>query len=150
MKLIIYLVLALLVLGGGGASAYYFGALDSILGVEEEVAAEGEEIEQVDERPNLFHNIPPLTVSSLFRGNLHYLQVKMAVMTRDEETLELLERNSPLIQDSLIMLLNSYELSYLANQEGKEELRTRAEEEMRGLISEGEIDSLLFTGFVIQ
>lgn len=150
MKLLIYLVLALLVLGGGGASAYYFGALDGILGIEEEVAVEGEEVEEVDDRPNLFHNIPPLTVSSLFRGNLHYLQVKMAIMTRDEHTLELLEQNSPLIQDSLIMLLNSYELSYLANQEGKEELRTRAEEEMRGLITEGEIDSLLFTGFVIQ
>lgn len=150
MKLLIYLVLVLVVLGGGGAGAYYFGLLDGILGIEEEVAAEGEVEEEVDERPNLFHNIPPLTISSVFRGNLHYLQVKMSVMTRDEGTIDLLERNSPLIQDSLIMLLDSYELSYLADHEGKEELRTRAEEEMRNLITEGEIESLLFTGFVIQ
>ena len=150
MKMLVYLVLVLLVLGGGGAGAYYFGALDGILGIEEEVAEDGEPEEVVDERPNLFHNIPPLTITSVFRGNLHYLQVKMAVMTKDEHTIEMLEQNSPLIQDSLIMLLDSYELSHLANHDGKEELRTKAEEEMRTLIADGEIESLLFTGFVIQ
>ncbi len=150
MKLVIYLFLALVLIGGGGAGAYYFGLLDGILGVEELASAEGEVLEEVDDRPNLFHNIPPLTISSVFRGNLHYLQVKMSVMTKDEDTIDLLERNSPLIQDSLIMLLDSYELAYLANAEGKEELRGRAEEQMRGLISDGEIESLLFTGFVIQ
>lgn len=150
MKLVIYLVLGLVTLGGGGAGAYYFGALDGVLGVEE-VVEEGAEIEEpVDDRPNLFHTIPTLTVSSVFNGNLHYLQVKMSIMTRDEGTIELLENNSPLIQDSLIIMLNSYDLAYLTNTEGKEELRSKAEEEMRNLIPEAEIESLLFTGFVIQ
>ncbi|MCG8412701.1 MAG: flagellar basal body-associated FliL family protein [Pseudomonadales bacterium] len=150
MKLVIYLVLGIVALGGGGAGAYYFGALDGLLGIEEEVDPNAEVEEEVDDRPNLFHTIPPLTVSSILNGNLHYLQVKMSVLTKDEDTIELLEDNSPLIQDSLIMLLDSYDLAYLANVEGKEELRSKAEEEMRGLIDEGEIESLLFTGFVIQ
>jgi len=150
MKIIIYLVLALVTLGGGGAAAYYFGALDSVLGIEEELADGTEPEEVVDDRPNLFHTVPTLTVSSVFNGNLHYLQVKMSILTKDEATIELLENNSPLIQDSLILLLNSYDLAYLTNTEGKEELRAKAEEEMRGLIPDGEIESLLFTGFVIQ
>lgn len=150
MKIVLYIVLVLVTLGGGGAAAYYFGALDSVLGIEEPLEEGAEPEEVVDDRPNLFHTIPTLTVSSVFNGNLHYLQVKMSIMTKDEATIELLENNSPLIQDSLIILLNSYDLAYLTNTEGKEELRLKAEEEMRTLIPDGEIESLLFTGFVIQ
>ena len=48
------------------------------------------------------------------------------------------------------MLLDSYEFGELDNAEGKEELRAKAESEVRGLIKDEGVESVLFTGFVIQ
>ena len=151
MKKIMIISAAIVLLAGGGASAYYFTALgddaviDATLG-SEAVAAET----LVEEREALFHAIPPLVVSSNYNGSLRYLQVKLSILTRNEETLEKLRANTPLIQNALIMLLDTFKFSELDNAEGKEALRAQAEEEVRNLIKDEEVESVLFTGFVIQ
>lgn len=146
-KLIIGLAVALL--AGGGASAYYFTALGGAA-TEDEVA-DAEAVEPVEEELEaLFHNLPALVVSSNYNGSLRYLQVKLSILTRDEEVLTKLQANTPLIQNSLIMLLDSYEFSELDNTEGKEMLRAKAEDEVRSIINDEGVESVLFTGFVIQ
>ncbi|PCJ26639.1 MAG: hypothetical protein COA96_04790 [SAR86 cluster bacterium] len=151
-KSILMVLVGALTVSGGGGGAYYLGFLDKFLGIEEVLAQEaGAEEEIVEELPPaIFHVVPPLTVSSTYNGGLHYLQVKMSIMTRNEDTIEKLENNAPIIQDSLIMLLNSYNFSQLQTVEGKENLRNRAEEEIRGIIRDDSVESVLFTGFVIQ
>ncbi len=138
-----------MLLAGGGASAYYFTALGGAGTEDELVDAEVEEAVEV-ELPALFHTLPPLVVSSNYNGSLRYLQVKLSILTRSEETLAKLQANTPLIQNSLIMLLDSYQFAELDNAEGKEMLRAQAEEEVRGLIKDQGVESVLFTGFVIQ
>lgn len=138
-----------MLLAGGGASAYYFTAMGGEEIDEELLAANAEEVEEV-ELPALFHTLPPLVVSSNYNGSLRYLQVKLSILTRSEETLAKLQTNTPLIQNSLIMLLDSYKFAELDNSEGKETLRAQAEEEVRGLIKDDAVESVLFTGFVIQ
>lgn len=140
--------LAVISLAGGGASAYYFTLGGGVDAAAEEAGAEQEIVEV--EAEALFHTIPPLIVSSNYNGSLRYLQVKLSILTRDEATLEKLKTNTPLIQNSLIMLLNSFEFGELDNAEGKEILRAQAEEEVRGLIKDEGVESVLFTGFVIQ
>jgi flagellar basal body-associated protein FliL len=81
---------------------------------------------------------------------LRYLQVTLSVLTRDEDTLEQLKLNTPVIQNALIILLGSYDFAALESQEGKEELRKTSESEIVGLFPNEEIESVLFTGFVIQ
>ncbi len=149
MKKKLLIGLAVMLLAGGGASAYYFTALGGAA-VDDELA--DVEIEEPVEivLPALFHTLPPLVVSSNYNGSLRYLQVKLSILTRNEETLEKLQANTPLIQNSLIMLLDSYEFGELDNAEGKEELRAKAESEVRGLIKDEGVESVLFTGFVIQ
>ncbi|MFT7471175.1 MAG: flagellar FliL protein [Kiritimatiellia bacterium] len=149
MKKIVIIGSAVILLAGGGASAYYFtglGGAESEAGDEESIA----EVIVEEEKDALFHTLPPLVVSSNYNGSLRYLQVKLSILTRSEETLEKLRANTPLIQNSLIMLLDSFEFGELDNTEGKETLRAQAEEEVRRLIKDEGVESVLFTGFVIQ
>lgn len=150
-KLVLFSMVGLLILGGGGASAYFFilkddGAAEAVVG------EDGEPVETRarDLPPPLYYNLPPLVVSANYQGRLRYLQVKLSVMTREEETLELLQDNTPLIQDSLILLLGSYEFTELETTEGKEELRKKAQQKITALVEAEGIESVLFTGFVIQ
>lgn len=146
--LLIFGVLATIGLGGG---VYALGLLDPILGratvtptsAEEEVVPEAK-------KEALFFNLPPLVVSSTYNGSLRYLQVKLSILTRSEETLAKLQNNTPLIQNSLIMLLDSFKFQQLESSDGKEILRAKAEAEVRLLIDDDNVESVLFTGFVIQ
>lgn len=79
-----------------------------------------------------------------------YLQVKLSIMTRDEETLDKLDVNTPLIQDALIMLLNEYPFEKLETPGGKEDFRERSLVRVQEVIADEKVESLLFTGFVIQ
>lgn len=151
MKFLKIAIVAVLFLGSSGAGAYYYFDLgDRFFGdgtSEEGLAAEEEEVELA---APLYHAMPALVVSANYQGRLRYLQVKLSIMTRSEETLELLETNTPLIQDALIMLLNEYPFSQLERPDGKEDLRARALERVREVIGDEAVESLLFTGFVIQ
>ena len=150
MKYLKIAIIALLFLGSSGAGAYfYFG--DQLFGGDS--VAEGEEgvvEEEVILDPPLYHAMPALVVSANYQGRLRYLQVKLNVMTRNEETLGKLEVNTPLLQDALIMLLNEYPFNQLESPEGKEEFRAKALQRVQEVIADEAVESLLFTGFVIQ
>jgi flagellar FliL protein len=148
LKKIVIIGLVAILLAGGGASAYYFvglGGAEGEAGDQQSIAGVVEE-----EKGALFHTLPTLVVSSNYNGSMRYLQVKLSILTRSEETLEKLKINTPLIQNSLIMLLDTFKFGELDNTEGKETLRTQAEEEVRRLINDEGVESVLFTGFVIQ
>lgn len=151
MKKILIAGSVVLLLAGGGASAYFFADIGGA--TSEGEVGDQESIEEIiveEEKEALFHTLPPLVVSSNYNGSLRYLQVKLSILTRSEETLEKLRTNTPLIQNSLIMLLDSFEFSELDSAEGKETLRSQAEEEVRELTKDNGVESVLFTGFVIQ
>lgn len=144
-KKLLYIVGGLVVSLGIGGGAYSFGIIGS--SPSEEVAVE-EVIEE--ELEAIFFNLPPLVVSSQYNGSLRYLQVKLSILTRSEETRAKLEKNTPLIQNSLLMLLDTFSFGELEKPEGKEVLRMKAEEDVRRLIKDEGVESVLFTGFVIQ
>lgn len=142
---------AVVLLAGGGASAYFLTGIGGSPAKDSADELETNTQEFVEEeREALFHTLPPLVVSSNYNGSLRYLQVKLSILTRSEETLEKLKANTPLIQNSLIMLLDTFKFGVLDTAEGKEELRAEAEKEVRSLIKDEAVESVLFTGFVIQ
>lgn len=147
-------IVVVLFLASSGAGAYfYFDLGEKFFG--DGALAEGEEgaeevVEEVELDPPLYHAMPALIVSANYQGKLRYLQVKLSIMTRNDETLEKLESNTPLIQDALIMLLNEYPFNQLERPEGKETLRSAAEQKVRDVIADEAVESVLFTGFVIQ
>ena len=141
--LIIGIPVLILALAAGAYFLGFFSADEALVDGEEDLSSEAA-------RPPHFHKLPPLVVSSTYNGRLRYLQVTLSVLTRDEDTLEQLKLNTPVIQNALIILLGSYDFAALESQEGKEELRKTSESEIVGLFPNEEIESVLFTGFVIQ
>lgn len=145
-KKIIFIVGGLVLAGSVAGGAYSLGMIN----IGETPVTETVEEPVVEVAAAMFHNLPPLVVSANYNGSLRYLQVKMSIMTRNEETKAKLLDNEPLIQNAMIMLLDSYSFHQLENPEGKEELRAKAEAEVRRLIADERVESVLFTGFVIQ
>ncbi len=145
-KIVTWSVITLLFFASSGAGAYFYFDLGEKKLDTETVEAEAE----VELAPPIFHALPALVVSANYEGRLRYLQVKLSVMSRDEETIGKVEANTPLIQDSLIMLLNTYPFSQLERPDGKEILREQAEQKVRDIIKDEGVESVLFTGFVIQ
>lgn len=141
--------LLVLCISSGAGAYFYFG--DQLFGGEPVAGEEGETIvaEPVLDPP-LYHAMPALIVSANYQGRLRYLQVKLSIMTRDEETQDKLDVNTPLIQDALIMLLNEYPFEKLETPVGKEEFRERSLVRVQEVIADEKVESLLFTGFVIQ
>lgn len=150
-KIILFSLIGLIVLGGGGASAYFFVLKPKP--VAEGELAEGEVMEEPEPEeldPPLYINMPALVVSGDYQGRLRYLQIKMSVMTRDEDTQDRLMENTPLIQDAMILLASEYPFITLETNAGKEELRQAAKTKISELIRDDKVESVLFTGFVIQ
>lgn len=145
-KIIFIAIAALVVLGGGGAAAYYMGFADSLL----DKGTEGEE--QAEPLPPAqFFPLPALVTSANYMGRLRYLQVKTSLMSRQDEAMEWVQANIPLLQDVLISTIDSFSFAEFENGEGKEALRLAMEDRVRELMGEGlELESVLFTGFVIQ
>lgn len=145
-KKMIFVAGGLVLVAGVAGGAYSLG----LINISEAPAAVIVEEAVVVEADAMYHNLPPLVVSKNHNGSLRYLQVKMSILTRNEETKMKLLDNEPLIQNGMIMLLDSYSFQELENPAGKEALRAKAEAEVRRLISDDKVESVLFTGFVIQ
>ena len=147
-KKMIFIAGGLVLAAGVAGGAYSLGLINS--GEAPATVTETVEEPVVTVADAMYHNLPPLVVSKNYNGSLRYLQVKMSILTRNEETKAKLLDNEPLIQNGMIMLLDSYSFQELENPAGKEELRAKAEAEVRTLIADDKVESVLFTGFVIQ
>ncbi len=154
-KLIIMVAAALLVLIGGGAAATLFltsGGGDSAAGDSDAQTAEGAG-QQEGRKPAIYHALNPPFVVSL-EGRPKTLQVSMHVMTRDEELVEFLEENDPLIRDRILSLLMEQDGNKLKTRAGKKKLQSKLEKEIRKIAKnqsvQGEVEALYFTRFVMQ
>ena len=150
--LIIGLV-ALLVLGGGGAGAYFAfaGKHDEKGG--KEAKAKVEEKEKLP--PRYIALDPPFVVNFEAESAVRFLQVTAQIMTRDLETEKLVKENDPRLRNDLLLILGGQTYASVATTEGKEALRSKCLEATRTIVKEmggepNKIEALYFTSFVMQ
>ncbi len=97
---------------------------------------------------------PPFVVSFDEEDGTRYLQLQLQAMARSEKTVEEIKKHSPALRNSILFLLGSFKLEQLTTLAGKEKLRadltTKANEVLAKNGSEGQIEELYFTNFVIQ
>jgi flagellar protein FliL len=143
---LIVTLLVLTLLGGGGIGAWMFmhgGKKDA-----KEAAAEV--------LPPRYINIdPPFVVNFEAEAMVRFLQVTIGVMTRDTNIEKLVKDNDPRVRNDLLMILSNQNYNSVATLEGKEKLRTRCLESVRGIVQEmggdpAKIEALYFTSFVMQ
>ncbi len=87
-------------------------------------------------------------------GRQRYMQVSVALMSRDQAALDALKEHMPLLRNQLVMLFSSQDFATLATPVGQEMLRQQATASVQQLaqkeIGKVAIEQVLFTNFVLQ
>lgn len=179
LKLIIWVVAGVLLLGGTTAGVYFSGlipAFSAHSGDEEDTAsadnADGKGTAKKGDKakgkgkdkkngkkkePQVTLYLPldpPFVVNFQDQGQLHYLQVTMEVMARDQETIDAVKLHLPVIRNNLTLMLSSQTLESLATREAKEKIRAETLTEIQKILKEqtGQpgVEAVYFTSFVMQ
>jgi flagellar FliL protein len=98
---------------------------------------------------------PPFVVNFDAKGVMRFLQVSMQVMTRDQETTEVIKLHDPKIRNDMLLLLGSQTSETIGTTAGKEELRKKALETVAKIVEDeggerNKVEDLYFTSFVMQ
>ena len=171
-KILLIVIVSILLVGGSvGATLFLTGALHkSPEAAEEEPAAKtgghggggyaktkggGHGAAAGPEQPPVYQPLdPPFIINFEDQGALRYLQIGLSVMSRDKLVIDAVNNNMPQIRNDLIMLFGNQKLEFLASNEGKEQLRAQALEQVQAVlnkeIGEPGIEAVYYTTFVMQ
>ncbi|MEP5765366.1 MAG: flagellar basal body-associated FliL family protein [Halieaceae bacterium] len=146
MKKIILILGLLLLVGAGGAGAFFYMG-------EKAAPAEGEPVAEVveEETAPIFVKLdPPLVVNFTHRGNLRYLQTTLEVMHRDQEVVDDISLNMPVIRNNLILVLSDQSFEDLNTKSAKEDLRVKISETIAQTVPAQPPVEVFITSFVMQ
>ena len=161
-KLIILIVSAVLLLGGGaGAGLYFTGALASAekVSIDDEDEMEDEDEEEEEEEAAKAAAIyvdlhPAFTVNLQGKSKARFLQASVQVLTREPKVEEQIKQHSPMIRNKLMLLFSGKTSQELSTVEGKEtlqqEARSAIENVLKSETSDGGVEAVFFTSFVMQ
>ena len=150
-KLIIIIVAAVLLLGGGGAGAYFF----LFAGDDSEVSEEQTEQQAVELLAPSYVAMPRPFVFNVMDGKRDRLvQIKVQLLVRGNDNASLAKKHIPLLEGTLVRVFGSASADQLRSPDGKEQIREQALTELNSETNKLEgkelINSVLFTGFVLQ
>jgi len=152
MKMVIFGVVGLVLLGGGMFAGKTF------MGGDEPAEGEAAEAEAEPARgPAIYQSLhPPLVVNlNDEAGTSHFMQVTMEVMSRDQEVINTLRENTPIIRNNLILLFGQAIYEEVTTREGKEKMLADGLAEIQRIMTEetgdgSKVEALYFTALVIQ
>ena len=139
-------IVVLLLLGGGGFGAWkMFGAKP-----EPAKAAATEKLP-----PRYITLDPPFVVNFEAESLVRFLQVTVGIMTRDPAVEQVVKDNDPRVRNDLLMILANQNYTTVSTADGKEALRQRCLDSVRGIVKEmggdsSKVEALYFTSFVMQ
>jgi len=150
-KLIILIVVGAIVLlaGGLGVGWFLFG---SDGGGEDK---QSQEVVEEAPKPAIYYPLEPAFIVNLPPGGkLKMLQVEVQVMARDQEVIDFIKANDPMVRHNLLALFGSVESAKLASRAGKEQLQADVLDRINKIVAEqdgpGEVEAVYFTAFVTQ
>ena len=144
LKWIIIAVIAVFVLGGAGAGAYFF------LLKSKQPSAEKKHAEQTKLQVAVFWPMDPFIVNLIDNEGERYLKVVMQLELSDQMALEELNLLKPKIRDSILDLLSAKTFKEMIDPIGKQRLRDEIALRANGFLTKGKIIKVYFTEFVIQ
>ncbi len=86
---------------------------------------------------------------------MHFMQVSVQVMTRDDKVAKAIEDNMPPVRDALLMLLAHQSRETMSHVEGRERIRREAQGAIQQVLAdvagiEEGVNAVYFTDFVVQ
>lgn len=153
LKLIIAIVLALLVAVGLSVGGTWFFLSKS--SSQEQAAPESAEHAAPTKQPAIYEELTPAFVVNFTQnGRARYMQVSVALMTRDQAGLDALKVHMPVLRNNLVMLFSSQDFATLITPVGKEMLRQQATASVQQLAEKETgkvtVEQVLFTNLVLQ
>jgi flagellar protein FliL len=106
--------------------------------------------------PELYQSLlPPLVVNIKDAdGEVHYMQMSMEAMARDQDVVNAIRDHTTVIRNNLILLYGSAMYEDVITREGKEKLLKDGLAEIQSImqphIGNGKVEALYFTGLIIQ
>ncbi|MFH1060203.1 MAG: flagellar basal body-associated FliL family protein [Pseudomonadota bacterium] len=156
MKLIIFAVAGLLILGGGGFAVWKFflAKPDAPPAAEATAKAEGDKKDgeaKPAEKPGTVINLEPFIVNLADATGKRYLKLTLAVDMKDEAAKKGLEARMPQVRDSILLLLTSKTYADISPVAGKLKLRTEVLRALGNILgASGGVHAVYFTEFVVQ
>lgn len=158
LKLVLFVLVGLLVLGGGGAGvAYYFLVMNKVPEAQSAAAPVSQtRQEAIYVKVRTKEGKPMFVVTLQPEGDErpHYMQAYVELKTRDQLVADTLTLHMPLIVSRINNLFATQRFSELKSVEGKSLLRARATELVQEIMMEklGKpgVETVLFTNFVMQ
>ena len=155
-KKLIIIIAAVVLLLGGGAGAFFFLSGDDSGSTTEQT--EGTQESQEDTGEVLAASYVPMPRPFVFNvedGKRDRLvQIKVQLMVRGSSHVTSLRKHIPLLEGTLVSVFSAATVEQLRSPAGKEELREYALKALNEATNKVEnkalIDSVLFTGFVLQ
>jgi flagellar FliL protein len=159
MKLISIIVIAVLLAVGlsVGATLFFLGKGDD--GADKakaEAEAEAAAAPAVPVKlPAIYEELAPAFVVNFnHQGRARYMQVSVALMTRDQAALDALKVHMPVLRNRLVMLFSGQDFAALITPVGKELLRQQATASVQELeqkeTDKVSVEQVLFTNLVLQ
>jgi len=151
-KLVLFVLLPVLLLGGGGAGAYFLGFLDPLLGVEEHLA-EGEDAEAPGTSASsaFFYDLPEMLVNLQSNGRkASYLKISIALELVEEESVQAVESVVPRIVDNFQVYLRGLRIEDLEGSAGLQRLREELLLRVNTAAKGEHVSDVLFKEMLIQ
>ena len=154
-KWVLIAIAGLLVIVSAGYATLHFAGVIGAPGAATAAAGADGKPADVSKLPPLYLPMDPaFVVNFVANPDARFLQINLQVSTRDAAVLEQVEKHSPAIRNSLVMLFSSQDPLVLNSREGKEDLRQRALEEINRVLQEqagtAGVEDVFFTSFVMQ
>lgn len=151
-------ITGLLVIVAASYATLYFAGIVGAPGASGAATAEA----VATDKPAAAPKLPPLylpmepafVVNFIANPNARFLQINLQVSARDPLVLERVEKHSPAIRNTLLMLFSNQDPVALNSRDGKEDLRQRTLEEVNRALQEqtgsAGVEDVFFTSFVMQ
>ncbi len=144
-KLVLFVALPLLLLGGGGAGAYFMGFLSPLLGGGTAVA------EAEPASPSIYYEMPEMLVNLTSTSKKPaYLKLRLNLELADSESAEKVEAMLPRIVDSFQIYLRALRIEDLQGSAGLFRLRQELLSRATTAVAHVEIRDVLFKEMLVQ
>jgi len=166
MKLVLIILVLLLVLVAGGGATWYFLGMPNPLADQAAETASAEETEggeavakpkkkKEEQGPPVFVELDPDFVVSFKDQRLaRFMQLRVKLMSRDPDLMEIVEQYKPVLRNNLLLLYSSQKFEEVVTREGKERLLEESLDEVNRTLDKeagvSGVEAVYFTSFIAQ
>ena len=145
-KLVLFVAIALIVIGGGAGGAWYF-----LAGGDTEAGEDAHGEAAVVENPLVFYDLPEMLVNLNTGGRKpSYLKVQIALEMEDQSAIEEVERKLPRVIDNFQVYLRELRVEDLDGSAGMFRLKEELLRRVNLSVAPTKVNDILFKEMLIQ